>query len=368
MTKNNGLPDGWIEVSFSDIAYPVSNEGKKVPQKSYAAAGKYPVVDQGAAFIGGYTDDDSLVISPYRPLVVFGDHTRRVKFVDFPFVCGGDGTKLIAPYSAIDAKWFYYTLMAVPLPDRGYSRHYQFLTRSKFDLPPLAEQRRIVAALEEQLSRLDAGVSALERARANLKRYRTAVLKAAVEGELTEDWREENPDGVPASKLLESILEERRERWERDQLAVYEKKGKKPPKNWRSKYKEPARPNLNDLAELPKAWCWASLEQCSYRITDGTHQPPTFVDEGIPFLFVRHIVGGSISFENTKFITEKTYNELNSRCPVEVGDILYSAVGSYGVAVPVKTRQRFSFQRHIAHIKPVSQLSLNYLVASTSPL
>jgi type I restriction enzyme S subunit len=128
-------------------------------------------------------------------------------------------------------------------------------------LAPLPEQRRIVAAVEEQFSRLDAGMAALERVRTNLKRYRTATLKAAVEGRLTEAWREENPSVEPASELLERILKARRDRWERDQLAAFEKKGKKPPKNWRSKYKKPAGPNTDDLPELPERWCWTSVER-----------------------------------------------------------------------------------------------------------
>ncbi len=86
------------------------------------------------------------------------------------------------------------------------------------------------------------------------------------------------------------------------------------------------------------------------------------VDDGIPFIFVQHIVGGSITFKNTKFITQETYERLNNRCPVEVGDILYTAVGSYGVAVPVQTKERFSFQRHIAHIKLASAELASYLV------
>ncbi len=69
-------------------------------------------------------------------------------------------------------------------------------------LPPLLEQRRIVAAIEEQVARLDAGVAALERTRANLQRYRASVLKAAVEGRLTERWREEHPDTEDAKALL----------------------------------------------------------------------------------------------------------------------------------------------------------------------
>ena len=93
----------------------------------------------------------------------------------------------------------------------------QALSRIHFPLPPVPEQRRIVAKIEELFSDLDAGVVALERVRANLKRYRAAVLKAAVEGKLTEDWRAQHPDTEPASVLLERILTERRRQWEKDQ-------------------------------------------------------------------------------------------------------------------------------------------------------
>jgi type I restriction enzyme S subunit len=113
--------------------------------------------------------------------------------------------------------------------------------------------------------------------------------------------------------------------------------------------------------ELPKGWSREALADCCSRITDGTHLPPKFTDEGVPFIFVQHIVGGRIRFEKTKFISAETYAELNGRCPVEKGDILYSAVGSYGVAVRVATEAPFSFQRHIAHIKPLAVVSSEFL-------
>jgi len=102
------------------------------------------------------------------------------------------------------------------------------------------------------------------------------------------------------------------------------------------------------------------------RVSDGTHQPPPFTESGIPFLFVRHIVGGMIRFDDTKFISSETYDELHTRKPISVGDVLYSAVGSYGVAVEVDTRERFSFQRHIAHLVPsndkvISRYLVHYL-------
>lgn len=125
---------------------------------------------------------------------------------------------------------------------------------------PLAEQRRIVAAIEEQFAHLDAGVAALERARKGLKRYRASMLKAAVEGRLTKEWREENPDAESGSALLERILEERRAKWEEAQLAKYAAKEQNPPKNWRLKYKEPAAPDTADLPELPEGWAYVPTQ------------------------------------------------------------------------------------------------------------
>ena len=132
------------------------------------------------------------------------------------------------------------------------------LSRFPVPVPPLNEQRRIVAKIEELFSDLDAGVVALERAKAKLKRYRAAVLKAAVEGKLTEEWRTNHPPKETASQLLERILKERRRKWEEDQLAAYEKAGKKPPANWKTKYKEPATPDETNLPRLPEGWYWAS--------------------------------------------------------------------------------------------------------------
>src|SRR5690606_21179918 len=131
-----------------------------------------------------------------------------------------------------------------------------------FVLAPVPEQRRIVAEIEKQFTRLDAAVAALERARANLKRYRASVLAAACEGRLVpteaELARQEGRDYEPASALLDRILAERRARWEADELAKMHARGK-PPKNdaWKSKYKEPAAPDTNGLPELPEGWEWA---------------------------------------------------------------------------------------------------------------
>ena len=130
-----------------------------------------------------------------------------------------------------------------------------------FPLPPANEQKRIVKTIDELFTKLDAGVLALKRVKAKLKRYRASVLKAAVSGKLTAEWREQHPDTEPASVLLERILAERRRKWEEDQLAKFAKADKQPPKDWREKYIEPLPVDLQEYPTLPQSWCWASMDQ-----------------------------------------------------------------------------------------------------------
>lgn len=178
-----------------------------------------------------------------------------------------------------------------------------WLKEREIPIAPTNEQRRIVSKIEELFSDLDAGVAALERAKANLKRYRAAVLKAAVEGKLTEQWRAEHPDVEPASELLNRILAKRRQRWEADQLAKYEAKGKKPPKGWKEKYKEPVGPEEEGLPELPEGWCWARIAQllaessCNGISVRGTDDPP-----GIPALRLSAMSDRGFNYYDRRYI------------------------------------------------------------------
>jgi len=144
------------------------------------------------------------------------------------------------------------------------------LHRYSIPLAPTNEQQRVVEKLDELLSDLDAGIAALERARANLKRYRAAVLKAAVEGRLTEKWRASHPDAEPAEKLLERISAERRKKWEEAQLKKYAEKGQAPPKGWKDKYIGLAKPDVASMPALPMSWLWSSLGQCFSVVVGST--------------------------------------------------------------------------------------------------
>lgn len=188
-------------------------------------------------------------------------------------------------------------------------------------LPPLPEQRRIVAAIEEQFARLDAGVAALERARKGLKRYRASVLKAAVEGRLTEEWRKGKPDAESGSALLERILRERRAKWEEAQLARYAAKEQNPPKNWRTKYKEPAAPDTADLPELPEGWAWTSTEQLGVVIGGLTkNQKRASYPTKLPYLSVANVYANQLRIDQVGEIGVK--EEELSRALLEDGDLL----------------------------------------------
>lgn len=171
----------------------------------------------------------------------------------------------------------------------------KWLTDQAIPIPPLNEQRRIVQKIEELFSKLDAGVAALERVQANLKRYRAAVLKAAVEGKLTAEWRvdaasrrvaseETRQDAAstyePASKLLDRILKERRRKWEEAQLAKYAAAGKEPPKGWREKYQEPPLSIGQEGQALPVNWILVCVDHllteptCNGISVKGSDRPP----------------------------------------------------------------------------------------------
>ena len=148
--------------------------------------------------------------------------------------------------------------------------------RQIIEIPPAREQERIVAKIDELFSELDAGVASLKRAKALLKKYRQAVLKAAVTGELSRNWRERHQGEIRESgaELLQRILKARRAAWEAAELKKLRVKGK-PPKDdrWKQKYKEPQPPDTSDLPALPDGWVWASIDQLAApernSITDG---------------------------------------------------------------------------------------------------
>ncbi len=136
------------ELPFLDVFKDASGGNIKTPQKEFLEEGEVPVVDQGKSLIAGFVNDRSRVCKAEPPVIVFGDHTRAIKYVDFEFAMGADGTKVLVPKVESDTKYLYYALNAIKIPAAGYSRHYKFLKETQIPLPPLDEQKRIATILD----------------------------------------------------------------------------------------------------------------------------------------------------------------------------------------------------------------------------
>lgn len=151
---------------FLDVIKDASSGNMKTQQKNYLGSGRYPIVDQGKDLIGGYTDDASKLCNVSPPVIVFGDHTRAVKYIDFPFAMGADGTKILVPKKGDDCRYLYHAIKAIKIEEAGYSRHFKFLKESRIPLPSLEQQSRIAKILDatealrakrrESLDQLDA--------------------------------------------------------------------------------------------------------------------------------------------------------------------------------------------------------------------
>lgn len=142
------MRSGWTVRPFDEVFDDVTSGHPKTLQGEYLTSGKFPVVDQGKALVAGYVNDESRLYRGPLPVIVFGDHTKCFKYVDFPFCIGADGTKILAPRDSADAKYLFHFLRQLRLPDGGYERHFKYLRRTQILLPPLEEQRRIAQVLD----------------------------------------------------------------------------------------------------------------------------------------------------------------------------------------------------------------------------
>lgn len=150
-------PKEWELISFVDTL--VKNDtGKKnqIKKSEISEIGKYPVMDQGQKFVSGFSDRAEKVYSPKEPVIIFGDHTRCFKYIDFPFILGADGTKVLSPNTKkYDPKFYYYALNNLDIPSKGYNRHFKLLKEKKIVCPPLPEQRNIAYVLSKIQSAIE---------------------------------------------------------------------------------------------------------------------------------------------------------------------------------------------------------------------
>jgi type I restriction enzyme S subunit len=158
----------------------------KIQRKDYLHEGEFPIVSQEAGLINGYWNISADVVRVERPLVVFGDHTRALKYVDFDFVVGADGTQLMCPISVLDPLFYFFALRTVDLAGKGYARHYSHLKKETIWFPEdTTIQKKIAADLEEmerEVFDLEARYATKIR---DLDALRQSLLQKAFAGELT---------------------------------------------------------------------------------------------------------------------------------------------------------------------------------------
>ena len=201
-----------------------------------------------------------------------------------------------------------------------------------FRMPGLLTQSKIVAKLEELLSDLDAGVEELKAAQKKLAQYRQSLLKAAVEGALTAEWRKHNKPEETGGQLLQRILKERRARWEAKQLAKFKEQGKTHPKDWQAKYPKPVQPDVTNLPELPEGWVWSTVDQCALdetALTDGPFgsnlKSSHYQDHGPRVIRLQNI-GDGIFVDAKAHISDAHYSELVKHA-VEENDLVMAMLG-----------------------------------------
>jgi len=270
-----------------------------VQRKDFLSDGVYPVVSQEEAFVNGHWNDEADVFRVERPIVVFGDHTRALKYVDFDFVIGADGVKVLRPKLFLHPRFFYYQLHTAKLDSLGYARHYRLLREHRVAYPPFAEQRRIAAILDEAF----AGI---------------ATAKANAEKNLRH-----------ARDLFNSHLE-----------ATFAQGGA----DWVEK-------TLGDVCELENGDRGKNYPNRS-----------EYVESGIPWINTGHIrPDGTLSMKEMNFITRDKFDSLRSG-KIRAGDLVYCLRGAtLGKTALVDPLTEGAVASSLVIVRPASILDSRFL-------
>ncbi|MFM2278962.1 MAG: hypothetical protein RLZZ444_1193 [Pseudomonadota bacterium] len=181
-----------VRVPFEQAVLDVTGGNQRLLTTEYKPVGAVPVIDQGQAEVAGFTDDLSAVCRRDGPVILFGDHTRTLKFVDFDFALGADGVKVLKPLPGFDARFLFHFLRTVRLPENlGYSRHFKFLKENSVPKPAQDVQRRIANILDK--------ADSLRRKRQEAIRLADEFLRAVFYEKFGDPVS--NPHGLPTSRI-----------------------------------------------------------------------------------------------------------------------------------------------------------------------
>ena len=333
------LPDGWVWTTLEQIGEVIL--GQSPPSSTYNTQGEGLPFYQGKLEFGGTYPTPRKWCTAPKKIAETGDILISVRAPVGPTnicpekSCVGRGLAAIRGLGGIEPLFILYLMRTFEdeIAGKGTGTTFDAITGNQLKtfvilLPPLPEQHRIVSKIEELFTKLDAGIDALGKVQAQLKRYRQSVLKAAFEGKLTETWRAEHQDEIePASVLLERVLKERRRKWEAEQLEQMKAKGEVPKdEKWKAKYKEPTPLDTSELTELPKGWLWATVEQLLTKIQYGSSRKTNDDANGVPVLRMGNIVEGKIVRDNLKYLP--TEHDEFPELLLDKGDLLFNRTNS----------------------------------------
>lgn len=341
----------WLNVSVKDTFEQISTRDKQVKTKDCLIKGDYPVVDQGRSLINGFVNDETKVINlNKKPIVIFGDHTRIIKWINFNFVPGADGTKLLMPKEFLIPRFFYYQLKSIDIKDRGYGRHFKILQESNFKVAPLAEQQEIVRQLDVMLAQVEQIKARLDAIPTILKKFRQSVLADAVSGNLTEEWRAQNT----LKPIDISNIYQEHEKYFKD-------KGVK-------KYQKPNEISIdNHPYDLPNSWSWFRAEQLCDLITKGTtpSKDKMSTNGEVPYIKVYNLTfDGTLDFTiEPTFISKQTHDGELARSKVFIGDVLMNIVGPPlgKVSIVPSQYKEWNINQAISIFRPVTGVKNKYL-------
>ena len=257
------IPDGWLTAHLESITKSVASKQYQIAASDFKTTGKYPVVSQSKEYIIGYSDDASKLYRPENPVVIFGDHTTEVKYVDFDFIVGADGVKIFEPIGTIIVgKFLMYLLEFYSIGLEkvgGYSRHYKFIKDKAFPIPPLSEQERIVAKIEELLPYVDRYAAAYEKLEQFNAKFpedmKKSILQYAIQGKLVE----QRPEEGTGEELYQQIQAEK-------QRLIKEGKIKK---------EKPLAEIVEDEIpfDIPERWKWVRIGEIFTVIRGSSPRP-----------------------------------------------------------------------------------------------
>ena len=364
MMAVTALPENWISCRLGDLL--AFEYGKSLTKSARSGNGEYPVF--GSSGVVGL--HDAYLVE--GPVIIVGRKGAAGSVCYSEANCWPiDTTYYIRSGQFLNSKFVYFLLHSLNLAKLESSTAIPGLNREKaYDeivlLPPLAEQHRIVAKIEELFSELDQGVASLKTAREQLKVYRQSLLKNAFAGKLTAAWRAAHRDQLETAAALQQRIALERQACYQQQLADWQTAGQaghkpKPPKPLPPLTAE----ELAELPELPAGWGWVKLGSLASQITDGEHFRPATTEQGIPFLSAKDVRADGVSFDAPLFISPEVAEKAWARCHPERSDILIVSRGAtVGRMCAVNTDQPFCLLGSVILIKVTSATLPSYLLAA----